>query len=338
MLTDLSAQAPSRAPTLALKHANIVDVRAGRLLVDQTVVVRQGRIISVGPTNSVRPPSGANVVNARAKYLIPGLWDMHVHAAWEDIDEVFAPLFVANGVTSVREMYGDMTAIRAWKAKYESGEAWPRMIAAGHILGGPNPFWPGSTVAGTAAEARHAVDSLHAAGSDFIKVYNGLPRGAYVAAIDEARRVGTYVASHVPDAVSVAEASDFGQRAIEHLSGVALDCSKDADALRAQRIAAASDTSASLLAYARQAQRILATQDSARCSDLITRLARNRTWQVPTLVVLRSMASLDDDRFTADPRVRSWVRTGSAESAGASRICAQLGRQLSAAPRALPAL
>lgn len=239
------------------------------------------------------------------KYLIPGLWDMHVHAAWDGIDRVFAPLFVANGVTGVREMYGDTRVIRAWKGKHALGEPWPRMIAAGHILDGPNPIWPGSTVARNADEARKAVDSLNTAGADFIKVYTRLPREAYIAAIAEAKRVGTYVVGHVPDAVSFAEASDLGQRSIEHLTGVTIDCSKDADALRAERVTMTNEASARVLSvYARQTQRILATQDSARCSHLITRLARNRTWQVPTLVQLRGFASLNDERFTADPRVR----------------------------------
>ncbi|HKY28648.1 MAG TPA: amidohydrolase family protein [Pyrinomonadaceae bacterium] len=297
--------AQSQSPTLVLEHVNIVDVRAGRLVSDQTVVIEQDRITRVGPANSARLPLGATVLNARTKYLIPGLWDMHVHAAWNGIDKVFAPLFVANGVTGVREMYGDPAVIRAWKSKYGLGEPWPRMIAAGHILDGPNPIWPGSTVARSPDEARQAVDSLRASGADFIKVYTRLPRDAYIAAIDEAKRVGTYVVGHVPDAVSIGEASDLGQRSIEHLTGVTIECSKDADALRAERAAVASEASALVLSvYARQTQRILATQDSARCSALIARLARNHTWQVPTLVQLRGFASLDDERFIADPRVR----------------------------------
>jgi imidazolonepropionase-like amidohydrolase len=304
MLLELGAQTPSQPTSYLFQHVNIVDVRGGRVLPDQNVLIEGGRITRAGPWDSAKPPAGVKVVGARSKYLIPGMWDMHVHAAWPQIDEIFAGLFVANGVTGVREMFGDMGIVRAWKKRYESGEAWPRVVAAGHILDGPNPIWPGSTVAGTAEEARKAVDALHEAGADFIKVYNRLPHDAYVAAVDEARRVGTYVAGHVPDAVSVAEASDLGQRSIEHLTGVALECSTEAEALRAERTAAAGDPSAMLKSYARQAKRILATQDAARCSDLFARLARNQTWQVPTLVVLRSFASMNDDRLAADPRLR----------------------------------
>ena len=305
-LVNLDALAQSRSPALAVEHANVVDVRAGRVLNDQTVVVESGRVTSVAPAGAAKVPAGATVVDGKQKYLIPGLWDMHVHAAWPGLDQVFAPLFVANGVTGVREMYGSMLVINAWKMKYQSGEPWPRMIGAGHILDGPKPFWPGSTAAATADEARQAVDKLHAAGADFIKVYTKLPREAYFAALDEAKRIGTYCAGHVPDAVSVTEASDHGQRSVEHLTGVALECSKEAETLRAERATAAADTSVTnlLKTYSRQTDRIIATQDPTRAKDLFARLARNHTWQVPTLTVLRSMSSLDDSTFTADPRVR----------------------------------
>jgi len=300
---EASASAP--APPVVLQHVSVVDVRDGRLVADQTVIVERGRITSVGPAEAVAPPAGAAVVKANGKYVIPGLWDMHVHAAWRGIDGVFAPLFVANGVVGVREMFGDMETIRGWKARSEAGESWPRMVGPGHILDGPKPFWPNSTVAATAEEGRQAVRKLHDSGADFIKVYTKLPREAYAAALEEAKRLGTYAAGHVPDSVSVSEASDLGQRSIEHLTGVALECSSEAEALRAERAAAADPTPGKLLAsYLRQNERILATQDPGRCSALIARLAKNGTWQTPTLTVLRSMSSLDDDRFTADPRVR----------------------------------
>jgi imidazolonepropionase-like amidohydrolase len=180
------------------------------------------------------------------------------------------------------------------------------MIGSGHILDGPKPFWPRSTVAGNADEARAAVDKLHAGGADFIKVYTKLPRDAYFAALDEAKKIGTYCAGHVPDAVSVSEASDHGQRSVEHLTGVALECSSDAEALRAERAKAAADTSVTNLikTYSRQTERVLATQDPKRAADLFARLKRNQTWMVPTFTVLRSMSSMNDSVFTADPRVK----------------------------------
>src|SRR5688572_22002166 len=98
------SQAPAPAPTLAIQHVNIVDVRAGRVLEDRTVVIENGRITQVNPARHAKTPAGATIIDGRSRYLIPGLWDMHVHAAWPGIAQVFAPLFIANGVTGVREM------------------------------------------------------------------------------------------------------------------------------------------------------------------------------------------------------------------------------------------
>jgi imidazolonepropionase-like amidohydrolase len=305
-LLAVTAHAQSKNPTLVFQHVTVIDVRAGKPVSNQTVVVENGRITTVATGMSIKMPAGAIAIDATGKFLIPGLWDMHVHAAWPGLDALFAPLFVANGVTGVREMYGMPSVIAAWKQKYQRGEPWPRMIGAGHILDGPKPFWPGSTVAANADEARAAVDKLHAGGADFIKVYTKLPRDAYFAALDEAKKVGTYCAGHVPDAVSVSEASDHGQRSVEHLTGVALECSSEAQALRAERARASADTSITnmLKTYSSQTGRVIATQDPKRAADLFARLKRNQTWQVPTFTVLRSMSSMNDSTFTADARVK----------------------------------
>jgi imidazolonepropionase-like amidohydrolase len=306
LLVSASAHAQTKNPALVFNHVTVIDVGAGKTIGDQTVVVENGRISAVTTGMAIKMPAGTKAIDATGKFLIPGLWDMHVHAAWPGLDALFAPLFVAEGVTGVREMYGMPIAIAAWKQKYQRGEPWPRMIGSGHILDGPKPFWPGSTVAANAEEAKAAVDKLRAGGADFIKVYTKLPRDAYFAALAEAKKIGTYCAGHVPDAVSVSEASDHGQRSIEHLTGVALECSREAEALRAERAAAAADTSVAnlLKTYSRQSERVIATQDSKREADLFARLARNRTWMVPTFTVLRSMSSMNDSTFTADPRVK----------------------------------
>lgn len=301
---NANAQQPAQ-PAISIEHVSVVNVRDGSIAQDQTVVIEAGRISAVGPAESAKAPAGATSLDGRGKYLIPGLWDMHVHAAWEGMDTLFASLFVANGVTGVRDMFGNMDIIKGWKENYNSAAPWPRMVGAGHILDGPKPFWPGSASATTAEDARRLVDSLHKAGADFIKAYGGLPHDAYMAAVDEAAKVGTYVVGHVPDAVTVTEASEAGQRSVEHLNGVALECSAKSDSLRAQRAAVSQDPAGNMMAeIGRQIPRVLATQDSARLAQLCATLVKNHTWQVPTLVVLRSIASLDDSTFISDPRVK----------------------------------
>src|SRR5262245_16763353 len=99
-------------------------VPVGRFHPGQTVVNEDRRINSVATGMAVKMPAGTKAIDGTGKFLIPGLWDMHVHAAWPGLDALFAPLFVANGVTGVRDMYGAPFAIAAWKQKYYSGAPW----------------------------------------------------------------------------------------------------------------------------------------------------------------------------------------------------------------------
>src|SRR5262249_19092575 len=156
------------------------------------------------------------VIDARGKFLIPGLWDMHVH--WEMKD--YLPLFIANGVLGVRVMWG-MPIHHEWRKEISAGTLLgPRLNIASPIIDGPHPIWKGSVSVGNDAEARQAVIQAKQNGADFIKVYSLLPREAYFAIADETKKLGLPFAGHVPEAVNAGEASDAGQKSIEHLTGV----------------------------------------------------------------------------------------------------------------------
>ena len=153
-------------------------------------------------------PPGATVVDAAGKFLIPGLWDMHVH--WYIRDTL--TLFTANGVTGIREMFGNSDLLR-WREDIAKGSLiGPRMTVASPIIDGPQPVWPNSIVARNEDEGRKAVRKVKQWGADFVKVYSLLPREAYFAIADEAKRQGISFAGHVPSSVSPAEASDAGQK------------------------------------------------------------------------------------------------------------------------------
>jgi imidazolonepropionase-like amidohydrolase len=246
---------------------------------------------------------------------------MHVHGPHEAFgpglpahDSLSAPLFIANGVTGVRDMWGSAPRVALWKAHVRNATApWPRLVSPRYILDGPRPVWPGSVGVATAEQARRAVDSLARASADFIKVYGRLPRDAFLAAAAEAKRLGLPVAGHVPTMLTVAEASDAGMRSIEHLTQFASACSGVADSAHAlsQAVfpnAAALADSAALARDRRLGRAILpaviARPDAARCGALARRLQANGTWLVPTLTVLRSTAHLDDTTLAADPRTR----------------------------------
>jgi imidazolonepropionase-like amidohydrolase len=302
---NLCAAARDTLPgPLAITGVTVVDVTGGPSLPDRTVVVDGIRITAVGKAGVVRIPRGAQVVDGRGQFLIPGLWDMHVHTAGRS----YLPLYVANGVTGVRDMHAFVPeTIYQMRREVRDGKTLgPRIVAAGPVVDGPKPFWPGSLVAGNAEEGRKAVRALKQQGADFVKVYTKLPRDAYLAIADEAKKQGLSFAGHVPESVSAAEASDLGQKSIEHVTGIALACSEQEDKLRREEVEAmAKADNAAVVALMRRTQaRAADSYNEKKAQALYARFVRNRTWQVPTLTVLRAMGSLGDPRFTADGRVK----------------------------------
>ncbi len=225
------------AKPLAITGVTVIDATGAPARPDMTVVVTGVRITAIGKSGEVGVPEGARVVDGKGKYLIPGLWDMHVHT----VGSSFLPLYLANGVTGVRDMHAvdpDYAIFDLRKQVQEGKQPGPRVVAAGPLVDGPKPFVPNSLVAANAAEGREAVRKLKMMGADFVKVYNKLPREAYLSIADEAKKQGLPFAGHVPESVSAAEASDLGQKSIEHLNGVELACSDREDELRREAVAA----------------------------------------------------------------------------------------------------
>lgn len=296
-------QVPAAPTTLALTNITVIDATGAAAMQRMTVVIAGDTIAAIGSSVDVHPPKDAHVVDATGTFLIPGLWDMHVH--W--YDERYLPLFTANGVTGVRQMWG-MPMHHEWRRQQQAGSLLgPRQSIASTIVDGPTPFWRGSIAVGNAAEARAAVDAAKKSGADFVKVYQYLPRDAYFAIADEAKTRGIAFAGHVPYSVRVTEASDAGQKCIEHLTGVLLQASSQEDRLRKELSDAASmaaPVAAVGAASARQSSELIATYDQKKAEDIFAHLVRNQTWQCPTLTVLRNMASLDEPGFATDPRLK----------------------------------
>jgi imidazolonepropionase-like amidohydrolase len=209
--------------TLAITDVSVIDGADSTVRTGQTVVVRGNRIASVGPSRTAPIPAGAQMVEGHGKFLVPGFWDMHVHTAIAGGREMLS-LYVANGVTGVRDMAGDWPTLTSWRAEIGGGTlAGPRIIASGPYLeGGDVPIV--HLLARNAAEARAGVDSLAQLGVDFIKVHSQLTAETYFAIARRARERDIVFAGHVPRVVGAEAASDSGQKSIEHLLAIPAEC------------------------------------------------------------------------------------------------------------------
>ena len=177
-----------------------------------TVVIREGRIASSGASATV--PRDAAVIDGHGKFLMPGLWDMHVHLGFARASAF--PAFVANGVTGVRDLGGDLSEIDRWRNEIAAGSrVGPLIVRAGPMLVGEAPL-RFQVLIQTPEEGRDTVQRLYAAGVEKIKV-KSMPRAAYFAIAAEARALGLPVTGHIPQTVTPEEASDAGQ-SVEHVS------------------------------------------------------------------------------------------------------------------------
>jgi len=288
--------APSSAadPILAFRHVNVIDASGAPVRADMTVVVEGQRIAYLGKSGDVQIPKSAKIVDAAGKFLIPGLWDMHVHTIFGDWipkdEKIILPLFVANGVTGVRDMGSDLEAVKEWRAQIATGKLLgPRMIVAGPMIDGPTPRFPSSVPVSDSASGRKVVDDLKSAGVDFIKIQSLVPRDGYFAAASEANKLGITFVGHVPDAVRASEASSAGQKSIEHFTGVFEGCSTMEDQL--------------LKGHKTLGQNV-ATFNPERAKTLIALFAKNQTWQVPTLAWERGQWLVDDIDLSQDPLIK----------------------------------
>jgi imidazolonepropionase-like amidohydrolase len=294
-LPSAAAAAEARPQALVLDGVTVIDVEGGRAEAGLTVIVEGERIAEVGRRPAVRIPPGARVVDGAGKFLIPGLWDMHVHTAFgdwfPDARDVALPLFVANGVTGVRDMGGDLDSLLEWRKEIGRGAlVGPRMVISGPMLDGPKPRFPSSVAVATPEDGRRAVRDLKARGVDFIKLQSLIPRDAVFAVAEEAKKAGLTLAGHVPDAVRAGEMSAAGQRSFEHLIGVfEASSAREDDFVKGGM---------------KSPGRFLAGFDEARLAGLAAVLARNRTWQCPTLAWEQGGNLIEERDLEHDPLAR----------------------------------
>src|SRR5579864_7165012 len=288
------AQSPTSS-TLIIHDVTVIDATGAPAKPHQTVIVRDGRIDAIDSSGGgFGGKLPGTHVDGTGKFLIPGLWDMHVHIVFGDWfphgKEVTLPLFIANGITGVRDMGGELEVLQQWRKEINAGTLiGPRMVISGPMLDGPQPRFPSSLAITTPDDGRRAVDDLKQRGVDFIKLQSLIPREAVFAVAEEARKQGISFVGHVPDSVRASEASNAGQKSFEHLIGIFEGSSPLED---------------QFIRGTKTEGQFLSTYDPNRAEALFALLAKNHTWQCPTLVWERGGNLLDQTDFAHDSRAR----------------------------------
>ena len=283
-------------PPLLINDVTVIDMKGGPPLPHRSVIVHGHRILAVvGPEEGAKAQRvDAFVIDGKGKFLIPGLWDMHVHMVFGDWfprgKEVTIPLFIANGVLGVRDMGGELEVLQQWRKEITAGSLiGPRIVMSGPMLDGAQPRFPSSIAIKTPEGGRRAVDDLKKRGADFIKLQSLIPRDAVFAIAEEARKQNIPFVGHVPDAVRASEASNAGQKSFEHLIGIFEGSSPLED---------------EFIKGKKSEGQFLSTYDPNRAGTLFALLAKNHTWQCPTLVWERGGNLIDETDFAHDTRAK----------------------------------
>ena len=285
-LVVLSEQSFPQSRPLVFTHVTVIDATGAPPKPDMTVVITGERITEIGPTGKVKFPKNARIVDGQGKFLIPGLWDMHAHV--DALGEAGLGLFIANGVTGLREMGGgDFSKLKSWREKIENGSiVGPRIKVSGPILESTRFIqmierFEGKSFAGkrvgvaSEAEVAKAVESIKSLGVDFLKIRTNATPATYLAIAAEAKKVGLPLVGHAPNGVGLLEVSDAGQKSVEH--GLVF----------------------------------LNNYTDAEWKEIGARFVKNGTYSVPTLIAGRGfrhmpdkevMAIIDDRENRIDPR------------------------------------
>jgi len=304
---------------LAFTHLTVIDATGSPAQPDTTVVVTGDRISALGKFGAVAIPANAQVVESRGKFMIPGLQEMHTHVfirARKSFPLYTLYLFLAHGVTGVRDFGSTGVKDDFGDYPFRQDVEWRQAIAAGNILGprinmsltvvnGPRvDGYPRSwlTVA-NAGEAREMVRFLKDQGADFIKEYDELSRDSYFALLDEAKTQRIPVAGHVPTSVSAAEASDAGQRSLEHNYGIPSGCSsREAEIMKKETdLWGPGRPSMRGILPVDDIKGMIASYDEAKCKALFAKFVRNNTFVDPSMLRARGGGVP-----ATDPRVVKW--------------------------------
>ena len=317
-LLTTCARRPTKLPIydVIINHVTVVDVATGQLTPNRVVAISRGKIVAVEPADR-DSYAAKQYVNGNGRYLIPGLWDMHVHFRGGDsliaANKKSLTLFLAHGITTVRDAGGDLTpSVRQWRQDMDAARlAGPRIFTSGPKIDGPGAYWPGSLEVETPAQIKRALDSLQRLRVDYVKLYDSKISGAaYLETIRQAQRRGLKTTGHMPYSVTLGDAVRRGLDATEHLYYVFKACSGKEDSLTAL-VRNSLNTPKPLGLFA-TLPAVYDTYSPAAATRIFALMAKRHTAVVPTLYIQQVLAALpvnnhsqDTLRAYIDPRIQA---------------------------------
>ncbi|MGX9720405.1 amidohydrolase family protein [Stenotrophomonas acidaminiphila] len=296
------ALAARSSADVLIRHATVVDVEHGRTVPGQAVAIRGGDIVAVGEDKALAGQWRAGrTIDARDRYLIPGLWDMHVHfgggPALVEENKALLPLYVAHGITTVRDASGDLPEqVLSWRGQIASGQLFgPQLFTSGAKIEGIAPVWKGTIEVGDEAGVDAALDREQRDQVDFVKITDStLKPELFLYAVSEAKKRGLRTSGHIPMALTVGQAVDAGISSIEHL-----DYAFQAGIPDEARIAA--DFAAGRIDRTEASRRLHTGFDRDTAMAAYRRFAERGVAVTPTLDGGRILSFLDTEPHDNDP-------------------------------------
>lgn len=318
----LAAHAIAQAATpLAITNVNVIDVVSGVVRPNQNVVIAGDHISQLGAASEVRPPAGAKRIAGDGYYLIPGLWDMHIHLRSDPAKPVISlakengatlKLFLVNGVVGVREMGGDLAeSVIEWRQDIDAGKReGPRIVTAGRKLDGETPHWPGSISVMTPDEGRQAVLQVKRLGADFVKIYfREVDPAVLRAIVEEAHKQQMKVTGHAPINIPADELVKMGVDGLEHVpfldggGGPFVTASREQFDAFLKEEEARSKTPLRM-GSAESLSRLMRMHDAAAAAELYKAMAQRELFLTPTVTVISKHVEVTEKDFSSDVRKR----------------------------------
>jgi imidazolonepropionase-like amidohydrolase len=296
----VNATAQKKKVDVLIQAATIIDVEHGKLIPGKTIAIKGSNIVAVVNNQAADSFEAANTIDAKGKYIMPGLWDMHMHFGGGDTlieeNKNLLMLYLANGITSVRDCAADISpSVLQWRKAINAGSLkGPTIYTAGPKLEGYKSIWAGDIEVDNRAELNKAIDSLQKISVDFVKITDNTMKPAlYLEALTETRKRRFQITGHIPAALTLTQVSNAGLSAIEHI-GYLLRAGNNDEAGYSTKIASGQFT-------ARDYNKILLQNfDTAAAMKVYRQLAKNGTAVVPTLSISYTVAYLDQNDHNND--------------------------------------